>query len=434
MATGTPHLGYVGRPLEGDVQLDTRLSRVGGKPSWLRLPSDNAEVRRADALACGLCCKPLRLVGQFSAEYAGAPRRLLHIFACQAIKCSGGSDARAWRVLRSTGAAAILAPASMLAPAPAAAPGAYPTTAFVSAADDRGLSLGGAGGDWGAGGTDEDWGASEMVAGGNDDWGAPTGDDWGASARAGDGADAEIDALLCARASASDSSVCPCASSKAKEPRREEAAAVESNDGALYRGVLWEPASEGVVTLPCYAVEIWNEPEDDKIENAAMLDHEKELLERYKQSDLAQEETGPAGLPPDIAAEAAEMEVDGSESAEVDEFGIDEDDEYLSSNERWLAKFQRRLERSSTQVVRYEWGGSPLWMVAPPQEIAKGSWPPPCGRCGAKRVFEVQVLPTLCGQLGTLAEWGTILAYTCSQDCAAEDPCEEFVAVQAQIL
>lgn len=54
-----------------------------------------------------------------------------------------------------------------------------------------------------------------------------------------------------------------------------------------------------------------------------------------------------------------------------------------------LYKFQKRVERWPSQCVRYCFGGKPLLMSAElPTDI------PPCD-CGAQRVFELQLLPTL---------------------------------------
>merc|ERR1719433_194757 len=107
-----------------------------------------------------------------------------------------------------------------------------------------------------------------------------------------------------------------------------------------------------------------------------------------------------------------------------------------------MLKFQRRLERSPQQVVRYSWGGEPLWMAPPPQEVLSGAWPPVCSLCGAPRTFEVQVLPTLHAGLLTAggkhvispeATWGTACVFTCSQDCMPEGHCDEFVVAQPAI-
>lgn len=87
--------------------------------------------------------------------------------------------------------------------------------------------------------------------------------------------------------------------------------------------------------------------------------------------------------------------------------------------------FQRRVGVWPTQVLRYCFTGSsaPLW-------LATGGRPasiPPCGRCGAPRWFEFQVLPQLLSslelpdELGSddALDWGTIAVFSCSRSCGA---------------
>jgi len=76
---------------------------------------------------------------------------------------------------------------------------------------------------------------------------------------------------------------------------------------------------------------------------------------------------------------------------------------------RALLAFQARLAASPRQVMRYAWQGDPLVPVPAPAAaeamVACGAaarpgrraspLPPPCGRCGAARAFELQLLPTV---------------------------------------
>jgi hypothetical protein len=54
--------------------------------------------------------------------------------------------------------------------------------------------------------------------------------------------------------------------------------------------------------------------------------------------------------------------------------------------------FQRRVSREPSQVLRYAYGGEPLWCTYPPPDISKI---PCCEGCGAERVFEMQLMPAL---------------------------------------
>lgn len=430
----TMHLGYVGRPLPGDEQLDISLSRVGGKPVWCREPPAANPVHSEGYFTCQVCQGPLVMLGQFAAGYASAPRRALHLFVCAGASC--GADPRAWRALRTVEDLPETSPATPAAQA--SAPSSAATTSGAQhtvAGDDWGV----AGGDWAAGGGD-DWGA-----GGGDDWGAAGGDDWGTAgaAQSGMSVDAEIEQLLQTRDSRPTASRAKPASKPADAAQNSEAAEAAADDSWLgTRGA--SPAE----AWPCFALEIYAEPPAEPKSGA----HEEELLQRYLQSELANEDlcNAEAGVsvPPEFAeelsAERARLKAEaGTDEPEDDDLDMDVEDDDCSGDGRemeWLLKFQRRLRRSPEQVVRYSWGGSPLWMAPPPREASTSSWPPSCTRCGAPRSFELQVLPTLPFRLGAASgdgsvmqevSWGTACVYTCSKDCLTDGPCEEFLVVQA---
>lgn len=70
-------------------------------------------------------------------------------------------------------------------------------------------------------------------------------------------------------------------------------------------------------------------------------------------------------------------------------------------------RFMRRLGPEARQVVRYEYGGTPLPFTGT-GPLYKRLWPngdfdassvPPCEQCGARRVFEVQLMPNLANLL-----------------------------------
>ena len=65
-----------------------------------------------------------------------------------------------------------------------------------------------------------------------------------------------------------------------------------------------------------------------------------------------------------------------------------------SAEAEW--KFQRRVSSQPRQVLRYAYGGEPLWNTLPAsKERAKGISVPCCEGCGARRVFEVQLMPAI---------------------------------------
>eukprot|EP00927_Polykrikos_kofoidii_P001777 TRINITY_DN10694_c0_g1_i1.p1 TRINITY_DN10694_c0_g1~~TRINITY_DN10694_c0_g1_i1.p1 ORF type:complete len:476 (+),score=104.82 TRINITY_DN10694_c0_g1_i1:68-1495(+) len=464
------NLGYLGQSLEGQNVLNIRQSRLGGEPVWSADPfveaSSGTPADQAvgpNTFRCGLCTGPSALVAQISAGYGSVPNRLLHILACAA-GCGGCVDPRTWHVMRTVGRREEeQQPESQTE---GAANGCGGTT------DDWGTAASGVGEDWGdAAATGDDWGAGATAsddwgagATASDDWGAgaTASDDWGAGAvgagedwgvtDAGEGINAELALLLEARDAATASAAIPASASK--PAGRQKKAAAKSSTREL--GVT--AALSGVVTAvwPCRALEVSYEPGA----SAQNGDHERELLERYLQSERATDEAGGeaagAALPPEVVADLqleearlrsdAEVEASGREDApmseaeeEDDDLGEDDDDHKeggSASPAAYFARFQRRLERSPSQVVRYSWGGQPLWMAPPPRELRDGVWPPKCGRCGAPRIFEVELLPTLLSQVNAAgkAEWGIVVVYTCSKDCAGAkdgaEPYEEFVVVQ----
>jgi pre-rRNA-processing protein TSR4 len=141
--------------------------------------------------------------------------------------------------------------------------------------------------------------------------------------------------------------------------------------------------------------------------------------------------------------------------------------ERLKPEERAFLTFSKRLRRAPEQVCRYAYGGEPLWSIPLPPKIdstggRKHSKPkknaksitapfppiPPCS-CGANRVFEFQLLPSLLHVLDVDSvnsnndddndnimdlssiggmNWGSIAVYSCPESC--DESREEFLIVQ----
>lgn len=139
----------------------------------------------------------------------------------------------------------------------------------------------------------------------------------------------------------------------------------------------------------------------------------------------------PSSLP--LPAQA--MEIDNSEpSASAKE----EKDVYESTIDTTFQKFADRLAQNPEQVIRYEWKGMPLLCskvdavgrslgVSGHEKIRAGKGMPRCGRCGANRVFEVQVMPHAITELEAEEmslegmEWGTIVMGVCEMDCVVQE-------------
>jgi len=143
--------------------------------------------------------------------------------------------------------------------------------------------------------------------------------------------------------------------------------------------------------------------------------------------------------------------------------------ERLPPDERALLAFTNRLNCAPNQVARYAYGGTPLWSIPLPPKLQqqkpnnkqkkkankpqKAPFPdiPNCS-CGAKRLFEFQILPSLLHVLNVDShaihgskdsmdvddllskggmDWGCIAVYSCSESC--EQSREEFIIVQKAI-
>ncbi|NXY72705.1 PDD2L protein, partial [Glareola pratincola] len=107
----------------------------------------------------------------------------------------------------------------------------------------------------------------------------------------------------------------------------------------------------------------------------------------------------------------------------------------VKSRDHTFHKFMKRISVCPEQILRYSWGGQPLFITAPPANIDQGI--PACGNCGGSRVFEFQLMPALVSMLRSdsdlSVEFGTALVYTCERSCWPpnhQTPLEEFVFVQ----
>ncbi|KAG5929859.1 hypothetical protein E4U42_004251 [Claviceps africana] len=98
---------------------------------------------------------------------------------------------------------------------------------------------------------------------------------------------------------------------------------------------------------------------------------------------------------------------------------------FESSMDATFQKFADRLAQNPDQVIRYEFGGTPLLYSktdAVGQKLSKGSIPG-CSHCGGRRMFEVQLTPNAITELEADdmslegMEWGTIIVGVCEKNC-----------------
>ncbi|EDV24007.1 uncharacterized protein TRIADDRAFT_27184 [Trichoplax adhaerens] len=82
-------------------------------------------------------------------------------------------------------------------------------------------------------------------------------------------------------------------------------------------------------------------------------------------------------------------------------------------------EFKEKIRLQPDQILRYKRNGIPLWISS--KDIPSSSDIPGCS-CGAKRIFEFQIMPQLLHYLKiensqTSIDWGILLVYTCSKNC-----------------
>lgn len=91
----------------------------------------------------------------------------------------------------------------------------------------------------------------------------------------------------------------------------------------------------------------------------------------------------------------------------------------VSAKDKPFHRFQKRLQRSPEQCLRYWRGAEPLFSTSDKPKTL-----PFCSSCGGKRVPETQLTPALIFMLQPVNEkhqinidFGTVIVYTCGKSC-----------------
>lgn len=404
--------------------------------------------RTASPLAyplCGGCGSPLFLVLQL---YAPTDReRFLYIFGCNKHACADAPDA--FVALRTLGGVVAVVEEEEEATA-------APDDAMAAAVTDE----------WGSGGGGGGWGAAS---------------EWEAAADAIGGA-ASV-ALLAATTAALSISSSATTVAPVPAPVPAPARQIKQTRG---RDAL-PPTPAAPPAFPCFIVETAygkgesfgggaaSESESDSDDEAVCVSsttapsshftsisrssssratadwaYAQRLLEAYNAREAIESECGGGGGGDGVGGEAAfaaaEEAADNNNtkngaagaSAEEEEEVADERGgvsggsgsggggeryEKTPAKLRYLLRFQRRVARFPTQVLRYVWDapGDVLWPVPP---AARPRAPPPC-KCGAPRRLEVQIMPTVLFGLGVDdtnepgggMDFLSLLVYACEAAC-----------------
>ena len=179
--------------------------------------------------------------------------------------------------------------------------------------------------------------------------------------------------------------------------------------------------TEGIKYFPEWFMEFEAEPDH---EPELDLSHENELLRKYQQQD--------ASFGRLVSSENEDW------SGEVYEKST-----LKHVRNKAFKQFQKRVQRSPLQCLRYDLNGRPLFYASDALSAQLSSLGAPnCPHCGSRRRFELQLMPALLSVLpvaGCLTlsegdasrsaeqksvllqsgmEWGTALIYSCSKDCS----------------
>ncbi len=412
-------------------------SFVGGAPR----PLPGAPPRPS----CARCGAPLALVLQLYAPTDEAERQLL-VFGCNAATCAGAAaggahGGGAWVALRTTRPARAPS-AEEAAAAAAAAEAAAADDAPPPPSDDWGVAA-----EWGDAVGGVEWAPAAppavtappaVAAAGGD--AAPT-DGSGASAAAGGGDDRAADgaygegprfgcfAVETAFGAAADESESESDSDSERAAGAGGGGARGGGGSAQWSATEWDrvqamladynarEAAEAAGTAdPFLAASDAAAGEDDDDDDEAGSGG----------GGGGGDSGGSRGAAGGAAATAAAARSEGGGAG-----GGGERYEKTPARLRYLLRFQRRLARTPTQVMRYLWDSprDALWPVPP---AARPAGAPPCA-CGAARRLEVQLLPTVLYGLrvddapGGGMDFLSVFVFACEADCAAST--EEFVWV-----
>ncbi|NXJ74932.1 PDCD2 protein, partial [Trogon melanurus] len=115
----------------------------------------------------------------------------------------------------------------------------------------------------------------------------------------------------------------------------------------------------------------------------------------------------------------------------LDEETLEAMAKHETEEDKIFQTFKEQIAAEPEQIIRYCRGGKgPVWVSG--ENIPKEEDIPNC-LCGAKRIFEFQIMPQLLNHLevdslGESIDWGTLVVYTCADNCGeSSEYLEEFI-------
>ncbi|KAK1209431.1 PDCD2 protein, partial [Pygoscelis papua] len=130
--------------------------------------------------------------------------------------------------------------------------------------------------------------------------------------------------------------------------------------------------------------------------------------------------------------EKEELRATGSAAFQsLDEETLEAMAKHETEEDKIFQTFKERVAAEPEQIIRYCRGGEgPIWVSG--ENIPEEKDIPNC-LCGAKRIFEFQIMPQLLNHLqvdslGESVDWGTLVVYTCADNCGeGNEYLEEFI-------
>ncbi|PKU47756.1 hypothetical protein llap_1956 [Limosa lapponica baueri] len=190
------------------------------------------------------------------------------------------------------------------------------------------------------------------------------------------------------------------------------------NNGAMKLG-------DSVVAIPEHneflfpEYEILIEPEEPEFPADSTIDPDDEQGAVDTSKDLKEQEELRAT---DSAGEAFQS---------LDEKTLEAMAKHETKEDKIFQMFKERVAAEPEQIIRYCRGGEgPIWVSG--ENIPEENDIPNCS-CGAKRIFEFQIMPQLLNHLqvdslGESIDWGTLVVYTCADNCGGgNEYLEEFI-------
>uniref|UniRef100_A0A4X2LVJ4 Programmed cell death protein 2 n=1 Tax=Vombatus ursinus TaxID=29139 RepID=A0A4X2LVJ4_VOMUR len=146
--------------------------------------------------------------------------------------------------------------------------------------------------------------------------------------------------------------------------------------------------------------------------NSAIPDHEF-LFPEYEVVIETEDDCIPEGLE---KCENSELIGNMDEALEAE---LDSIAKHESKEDKIFQKFKTHIALEPDQILRYGRGIDPIWISG--ENIPQEQDIPNCP-CGARRIFEFQVMPQLLNylkadRLGRSIDWGTLAVFTCVENC-----------------